>query len=78
VSADLPGARVRGTISKVDPVRKFGFIVPERGGSSVFFHISSLFDQRQFDGLFVGQHVDYEPASDQGRGLRTSSVALVS
>ena len=65
----------QGTIKKLVADRGFGFIEGERG--ELFFHHSGVVGNN-FDGLHVGQSVDYQvEAGSNGKGPRATQVSLV-
>jgi CspA family cold shock protein len=64
-----------GTIKKLVHDKGFGFIQSENGGD-VFFHHSCVQD-RQFDNLTEGQHVEYtvdQAGGPSGKGPRAATV----
>lgn len=56
----------QGTIKKLVKDRGFGFISTSQGGD-IFFHVSAVADNG-FDALQEGQSVQYDVATDDGRG----------
>lgn len=46
--------------------KRFGFIVPDKGGPDVFVHVSSL-DKAGLTTLFEGQRVEYELGENNGK-----------
>lgn len=57
---------VFGTVKWFNPVKGFGFIVPEDGSKDVFVHISAV-EKAGFRTLREGQRIGYELAQDRGR-----------
>jgi cold shock CspA family protein len=60
----------RGTIKNLVSDRGFGFILPEQAladGKDLFFHRSDVANPG-YDGLRVGQQVDYDLGKDERRG----------
>ena len=67
----------QGTIKKLVADKGFGFIQTE-DGSDVFFHHSSVADQK-FDNLTEGQRVEYtvdNAGGPKGKGPRAATVTL--
>ena len=56
-----------GTIKYYSPERGFGFVRPESGGASVFFH-SDVLQHARIDGIATGLKVYFETAADLRRG----------
>jgi uncharacterized membrane protein YsdA (DUF1294 family)/cold shock CspA family protein len=72
----IPGpARLTGTVASWNDERGFGFVAPERGGGTIFVHISGYRDDARRP--VVGDVVDFElrPA-DRGR-RQAGDVVLV-
>ena len=56
-----------GKIVKVNE-KGFGFIQPDTSGErDIFFHVSGLKNRAEFDGLTVGDRVQYEIDDSQDR-----------
>ena len=56
-----------GTIKYCSPERGFGFVRPESGGVSVFFHFS-VFQRARIEGVTPGVKVYFETDADPRRG----------
>jgi len=61
-----------GKVKWFNPVKGFGFIAPDQGGSDAFVHISAL-ERAGLKTLNEGQRVSYELATDKGK---TSAVNI--
>ncbi|MFQ5535147.1 MAG: cold-shock protein [Sphingomonadales bacterium] len=59
-----------GTVKWFNPVKGFGFIAPDEGGSDAFVHISSV-ERAGLETLNEGQKVSYELV--QGRDGRAAA-----
>ena len=69
-----PGGRVLGTVSWFDPVKGFGFVVPDDGGGDAFLHVSQIED----DGAYVEADDRVELTLAQGdRGRQAERVRRV-
>ena len=55
-----------GKVKWFNPVKGFGFIAPDQGGSDAFVHISAL-ERAGIKTLNEGQRVSYELATDKGK-----------
>lgn len=55
-----------GIVKWFNPIKGFGFITPDQGGSDVFVHISAL-ERAGINNLNEGQRVSYELASNKGK-----------
>ncbi|MBE87878.1 MAG: cold-shock protein [Rhodospirillaceae bacterium] len=55
-----------GTVKWFNPVKGFGFIVPDDGGSDVFVHVTAV-EQAGLDGLQENQKVEFELVDNRGR-----------
>ena len=66
---------VRGTVKWFDPVKGYGFIVPETGGPDVLLH-SSCLKQSGFDSAFEGTRVIVE-AVQREKGLQALRVVQI-
>ena len=64
---------MNGTISRLTPERRFGFIRGEDGKRYVF-HRSELRGGLQFDELREGQHVVFEPRQAES-GSRATEIS---
>ena len=56
-----------GMIKYYSPERGFGFVQPENGGASVFFH-SEVLKRARIEGVALGSKVYFETAADPRRG----------
>ena len=56
-----------GTVKWFNAQKGYGFIQPEDGGKDVFVHISAV-ERAGLDGLFEGQKIAYELATDRRSG----------
>jgi CspA family cold shock protein len=61
-----------GTVKWFNPMKGFGFIQPENGGSDTFVHISAL-ERAGLTTLNEGARVSYDLATEKGK---TSAVNL--
>ena len=61
-----------GTVQQYDTARGFGFIDPDDGSPEVFVHQGAL-GRKTYEGLTVGQRVDFEVESGPN-GPRAKSV----
>lgn len=66
---------VLGTVKFYDPVRGFGFVVPDDGGREVFVHTSAL-ARSGLDDLEPGQRVSVW-AEEVPRGLQATELAPI-
>ena len=66
---------MQGTIASLS-VKGYGFIAGA-DGRRYFFHLSALEGGVVFEGLVVGQEVDFEASEDTDRGFRAEAVRLV-
>jgi CspA family cold shock protein len=55
-----------GMVKWFNPVKGFGFIVPDDGGSDVFVHVTAV-EQAGIDGLQENQKIEYELIDNRGR-----------
>jgi CspA family cold shock protein len=51
--------RVTGTVKWFDPVRGYGFIIPDDGGPDLFVHITAV-KHAGYTGLLPGVRLSYE------------------
>ena len=70
-----PSVEVLGTVKFYDPVRGFGFVVPDEGGSEVFVHMSVL-ARSGLEDLQPGQRVSVW-AEEAPRGLQATELSLI-
>ena len=70
-----PAVEVLGTVKFYDPVRGFGFVVPDDGSREVFVHMSAL-DRSGLDDLEPGQRVSVW-VEEVPRGLQATELALI-
>ena len=70
-----PSVEVLGTVKSYDPVRGFGFVVPDHGGREVFVHTSALSRSGLVD-LERGQRVSVW-AEEVPRGPQATELALI-
>lgn len=70
-----PSVEVSGTVKFYDPVRGFGFVVPDDGGREVFVHMSAL-ARSGLDDLESGQRVNVW-AEEVPRGIQATEVTLI-
>jgi cold shock protein len=63
----------KGTIKSLVRDRGFGFIAPEGGSSDVFFHRSAL-AEGDFDGLRMGQTLEFDVEPDPRDPRRSRAV----
>lgn len=61
-----------GIVKWFNPIKGFGFIQPDQGGSDAFIHISAL-EKAGISTLQEGQRVSYNLATEKGK---TSAVNL--
>lgn len=70
-----PSVEVLGMVKFFDPVRGFGFVVPDDGGPDVFVHMSAL-ARSGLDDLQPGQRVTVW-AEEAPRGPKATELALL-
>ncbi|MDE0173256.1 MAG: cold shock domain-containing protein [Defluviicoccus sp.] len=70
-----PSVEVLGTVKFYDPVRGFGFVVPDEGGREVFVHMSAL-ARSGLDDLQPGQRVSAW-VKEVPRGLQATELAPI-
>lgn len=56
-----------GTVKWFDPVKGFGFIIPDEGGPDVFFHGNTIERAHRGIGFIEGDAIEYEPRRVKGR-----------
>lgn len=59
-----------GTVKWFNPVKGYGFIVPEDGGSDVFVHISAV-EKAGMRSLQEGQPVEFHISTERGEQVDT-------
>ena len=64
-----------GMVKWFNPVKGFGFNVPDDGGSDVFVHVTAV-EQAGLDGLQENQKVEYELIDNRGRTAAGNLKAL--
>ena len=62
----------KGTIKNIVQDRGFGFITPDAGGKSVFFHCRDLYDM-DFDETLIERRIRFE-IIDSPKGPRAANV----
>ncbi len=62
-----------GTVKRFNPVKGYGFITPDGGGSDAFVHISAV-ERAGLSSLAEGQRVTYE--LQPGRNGKSSAENL--
>jgi CspA family cold shock protein len=55
-----------GKVKWFNPVKGFGFIQPEKGGSDIFVHISAL-EEAGLNNLNEGQRVKFTSGTNRGK-----------
>ena len=70
-----PSLEILGAVKFYDPVRGFGFVVPDRGDREVFVHMSVL-SRSGLDDLPPGQRVSVW-AEEVPRGLQARELTLI-
>ena len=70
-----PSVEVLGAVKFFDPVRGFGFVVPDDGSPDVFVHMSAL-ARWGLDDLQPGQRVSVW-AAEMPRGLEATELTLI-
>lgn len=72
----LPTA-LTGTILKLIPDGAYGFITPDDGGASVYFHKAGVIDAGDYEDLQEGERVGYIVATDRQDRLRAIGVTRI-
>jgi cold shock protein len=62
-----------GKVLRFDPVRGYGFIVPDGGGEDVFLHANDLLDEKYL--IKPGTIVEFDVETGD-RGLKASAVQI--
>lgn len=65
-----------GTVKWFNPVKGYGFIEPEQGGSDAFVHISAV-ERAGLDALQEGQKVEYELVRGQNGKSAAENLKIV-
>ena len=65
---------MKGTIKKVVQEKGFGFISPEDGGKDIFFHVTDLAGDMDFNKIQAGEAVVFD-VSDTPKGQKAIGVA---
>jgi len=65
-----------GTVKWFNPVKGYGFIEPESGGTDAFVHISAV-ERAGLDSLQEGQKVEYELVRGQNGKSAAESLKIV-
>ena len=65
-----------GTVKWFNPVKGYGFIEPEQGGSDAFVHISAV-ERAGLDALQEGQKVEYELVRGQNGKSAAENLKVV-
>ena len=66
----------QGTVKWFNPVKGFGFIVPDDGSQDAFVHISAV-ERAGLTGLNDGQRVSYELVAGRNGKKAAESLAIV-
>lgn len=66
-----------GTVKWFNPVKGFGFIEPEQGGSDAFVHISAV-ERAGLDSLQEGQKIEYELVRGHNGKSAAENLKIVS
>ncbi len=64
-----------GTVKWFNPNKGFGFIVPDKGGSDVFVHITAV-ERAGLQSLVEGQKLEYELQENRGR-MAASNLKVI-
>ena len=65
-----------GTVKWFNPVKGYGFIEPETGGSDAFVHISAV-ERAGLESLQEGQKVEYELVRGQNGKSAAENLKVV-
>jgi CspA family cold shock protein len=65
-----------GTVKWFNPVKGYGFIEPEQGGSDAFVHISAV-ERAGLDALQEGQKIEYELVRGQNGKSAAENLKIV-
>lgn len=65
-----------GTVKWFNPVKGYGFIEPEQGGSDAFVHISAV-ERAGLDSLQEGQKIEYELVRGQNGKSAAENLKVV-
>lgn len=65
-----------GTVKWFNPVKGYGFIEPESGGSDAFVHISAV-ERAGLDSLKEGQKVQYELVRGQNGKTAAENLKIL-
>lgn len=70
-------AALTGAILKLIPGGSYGFIRPDDGGASVYFHKAGVIDAGDYEDLQEGERVGYIVATDRQDRLRAIGVTRI-
>lgn len=65
-----------GTVKWFNPVKGFGFIVPDDGSDDAFVHISAV-EQAGLSGLNEGQKVEFELQPGRNGRMAAANLQIV-
>lgn len=65
-----------GTVKWFNPVKGFGFIVPEDGSKDAFVHISAV-ERAGLSSLHEGQKISYELQSGQNGKSSAENLSVI-
>lgn len=65
-----------GRIKNINLKKRFGFLKSDDTGKDYFFHSSEMFDESQFEDLWDGLSVEFEPV-DSPKGPRAIIMKVV-
>ena len=63
-----------GTVKWFNPIKGYGFIIPEDGDRDIFVHITAVMTAG-LQGFTEGQKVNYEVA-EEPKGLKAVDIAI--